>query len=88
MLNDLIQNLMKTPSPQKPQFRLTDDEDELEVRHLGKWISNGGEDDDWERLDEKSFDDIAHILQEFNDKNNTNFTFSIEEKNWITFYEE
>jgi len=86
MLNKLKQALMKVPSSQTPQFRTADDE--LEVRHLGNWISNGEEDNDHERLTYGSEELIIEVLHKFNKENGTRFEFTIDDKNWITFYQE
>ena len=62
------------------------DEYEIEVRCLGIWECPEGEEDyDWERLSDKSRDEIRNVIEKVSKTSGRKISYSPEEKNWITF---
>ncbi len=82
-LEDLKQTLERTPEGRQADFR--NYEGDLDTRYFGDWEGDGSDDDDWERLSDKTGKLIDHLVRHIERQHRVKIRWSPGEKNYITF---
>ena len=88
-LQDLLHTMKRMPEGRHADFR--NYEGELDTRYFGEWYSERNEygeydeDDDWQRLSDKTAKLIDKLVREFEKKHRVKISWSTSEKNHIDF---
>lgn len=87
--SELIRGVTTSGQIGRDDFRLEEYDDgsiDLSVRRLGIWTSPPGKEDyDWERLSDKSYDQVDSIVNSVQKSTGRKIDWSPSEKNWLDF---